>query len=102
MYNGGQMLKVRTLVPTLLCALALVVSAQEPPQPDNTKVNKGDAQPGAVTADRQKVNANDQEMTRSIRKAVMADKSLSTYAHNVKIITQDGAVTLRGPVKSDS
>ncbi len=35
-----------------------------------------------------------------IRKSVMAEKSLSTYAHNVKIISQDGKVTLKGPVRS--
>ena len=31
----------------------------------------------------------------------MNDKSLSTYAHNVKIITQEGQVTLKGPVRSE-
>jgi hyperosmotically inducible protein len=39
--------------------------------------------------------------TAKIRKAITADKTLSTYAHNVKIITLNGAVTLKGPVKSD-
>ena len=53
------------------------------------------------TADQQKNNASDRMMTQKIRKAVMADKSLSTYAHNVKIITQNGMVTLKGPVRSD-
>jgi osmotically-inducible protein OsmY len=41
-------------------------------------------------------------MTRQIRKALVNDKSLSTYGHNVKIITQQGVVTLKGPVKSDA
>jgi osmotically-inducible protein OsmY len=40
-------------------------------------------------------------MTQQIRKAIVQDKSLSTYAHNVKIITQNGQVTLKGPVRSD-
>jgi hyperosmotically inducible periplasmic protein len=40
-------------------------------------------------------------MTRDIRRAIMSDKQLSTYAHNVKIITQQGQVTLKGPVRSD-
>ncbi len=40
-------------------------------------------------------------MTQQIRRSIMADKSLSTYAHNIKIISQNGAVTLKGPVKSD-
>src|ERR1700680_60428 len=70
-------------------------------KPDNTKVNKRDRNSGEVTADQQKVNATDRELTKKIRQSVMADKSLSSYAHNIKIISQNGAVTLKGPVKSD-
>jgi hyperosmotically inducible protein len=70
-------------------------------QPDNTKMNQGDQSPTAVTADQQKMNKSDRTLTQNIRKAVVADKSLSTYAHNVKIISQNGVVTLRGPVRSD-
>jgi len=40
-------------------------------------------------------------MTKKIRQALIADKSLSTYGHNVKIITRNGAVTLKGPVHSE-
>ena len=47
------------------------------------------------------MNAADRALTAKIRKAVMADKSLSTYAHNVKIISHNGTVTLKGPVHSD-
>ena len=66
--------------------------------PDNTKNNKDQTSP---TADQQKMNPSDRAITQKIRKAVVEDKSLSTYAHNIKIITQDGKVTLRGPVRSD-
>jgi hyperosmotically inducible protein len=69
-------------------------------QPDNTKMNKGDASKDATTADQQKMNPNDRAITQKIRTEIMKDKSLSTYAHNVKIITQDGKVTLKGPVRS--
>jgi osmotically-inducible protein OsmY len=69
---------------------------------DNTKVNKGDRDPSTPTADQQKNNRSDLETTRQIRRAIMADKSLSTYAHNIKIITQQGKVTLRGPVRTDA
>ena len=69
-------------------------------QPDNTKTNKGDASRDATTADQQKMNPNDRAITQKIRSEIMKDKSLSTYAHNVKIITQDGKVTLKGPVRS--
>ena len=67
-------------------------------QPDNTKKNRDQSSP---TADQQKMNPSDRATTQKIRRAVMADKSLSTYAHNVKIVAQDGKVTLRGPVRSD-
>jgi len=69
--------------------------------PDNTKTNQGDANKGATTADQQKMNAADRNITKEIRSAIMKDKSLSTYAHNIKIITQDGKVTLKGPVRSE-
>jgi osmotically-inducible protein OsmY len=67
------------------------------PSADNTGANKDEGK----TADQQKENKNDREITRQIRKAVVADKALSTYAHNVKIITTNGTVTLRGPVRSE-
>jgi hyperosmotically inducible periplasmic protein len=84
------------LVAMGLCTLA---NAQTPP--DNTKMNKGDGSSSAVTADKQKMNTPDRTLTQQIRKSVIADKSLSTYAHNVKIISQNGMVTLKGPVRSD-
>jgi hyperosmotically inducible protein len=89
----------------LLTCASLMPGAQDSsttaPAPDNTKVNQRDRNKSAPTADQQKANKADQETTRQIRQAVMQDKSLSTYAHNVKIITQNGMVTLKGPVRSD-
>jgi osmotically-inducible protein OsmY len=79
--------------------LAAVYAAQ-PPAPDDTKVNKRDRQPSQATADHQKNNAGDLQITQQIRKALTADKALSAYAHNVKVITQGGKVTLKGPVRS--
>jgi len=46
----------------------MIATAQEAPKPDNTKVNKGDGKPGAVTADQQKTNVSDQEVTKNIRR----------------------------------
>ena len=54
-----------------------------------------------MTADQQTNAAGDRTMTAQIRKSIIADKALSTYAHNVKIITVNGMVTLKGPVTSD-
>jgi hyperosmotically inducible protein len=79
--------------------IAIPAIAQTPP--DNTKVNTRDRAQGAVTADQQKNNAGDREITRKIRQSLMKDKALSRYAHNVKVIAQDGQVTLKGPVRSD-
>src|ERR1700694_4526407 len=76
-------------------------STDSKPKPDNTAVNKRDQNPGEATADQQKMNAADRALTAKIRKAVMADKNLSSYAHSVKIISQNGTVTLNGPVHSD-
>jgi len=88
-----------------LSLVAALGSAQTPSSgtaPDNTKVKKRVQNANAKTADQQQTNAADQECTRAIRQAIIADKSLSTYAQNVKIITLDGMVTLKGPVKSDA
>jgi len=80
--------------------LAVGVQAQQTP-PDNTKVNERDRSKAAATADQAKNSTTDRDTMQKIRKAVMADKSLSTYAHNVKIISQGGKVTLKGPVRSE-
>jgi hyperosmotically inducible periplasmic protein len=69
-------------------------------QPDNTKVNERDKNSAAPTPPDQKENESDLKITQHVRQAVMADGSLSFTAKNVKIITQNGKVTLRGPVKS--
>ncbi len=90
------------ILPFVFCAAAALSYGQTPPQADNTQVNKRDQKAGAVTADQQKMNAADQNLTRTIRRSIIADKSLSTYAHNIKIITQDGVVTLKGPVWSNA
>ncbi len=67
----------------------------------NTKLNENDRSNNALTADQQRETKQDREITQRIRKSIVDDKSLSTYAHNVKIITADGMVTLRGPVRSE-
>ena len=72
------------------------------PAPDNTKVNKRDRSASESTSDQAKNNTPDREIMQKIRKSLMEDKSLSTYAHNVKIIAQNGKVTLKGPVRSET
>jgi hyperosmotically inducible periplasmic protein len=70
-------------------------------EPDNTRVNKQDRGSTAVTADQQSGKKADRELASKIRKAITDDKTLSTYAKNVKVVVENGVVTLRGPVRSD-
>ena len=84
---------------TLPAVFPRLASAQSSAQtaPDNSGQNKNQQN----TADNQPNASSDRHTTAQIRKAIVADKSLSTYAHNVKIITVNGTVTLKGPVKSE-
>lgn len=68
---------------------------------DNTKINERDQTADEVTADEQGQTPEDLKLTQDIRKAIIDDKSLSMNAHNVKIITLSGVVTLKGPVDND-
>jgi osmotically-inducible protein OsmY len=82
----------------LLGGIALGAPAQtQTSSPDNSGNNKGQQ----VTAEQQSGQTSDRDLTAKIRRSVVDDKSLSTYAHNVKIITTNGAVTLKGPVQSE-
>jgi hyperosmotically inducible periplasmic protein len=67
---------------------------------DNTKINERDRQ-GALTPMDQGNSSSETNITATIRKALMGDKTLSFTAKNVKVITIGNKVTLRGPVKSD-
>ena len=107
--KGGGMSKalVRSLsLVVLLFGSLSLIWAQEPDAkqtsqaPDNTKINQRDRNKAEPTADQQKENRSDREIARQIRRAIVKDKSLSTYAHNIKIIAQDGMVTLKGPVNT--
>jgi hyperosmotically inducible periplasmic protein len=88
---------------TLAMSLATVGTiAGQQPAPDNSKVNARDSKPTQKTAEDQSNAGSDVEITQKIRKAIVDDSTLSTYAHNVKIITTTGKVTLKGPVRSDA
>lgn len=93
-----------TILITMICAAAFgcgQMGDDRAVAPDNTEVNERDRNSGEVTADQQEENETDRELTAAIRSSLMADESLSTYAHNVKIISQAGEVTLKGPVRSE-
>ena len=92
-----------TLAFIALASVGFVVNAQEPAEhkADNTAVNKRDRNKQEPTADQQKANTSDRTLAKDIRHALTSDKSLSTYAHNVKVIAEHGMVTLKGPVRSE-
>jgi hyperosmotically inducible protein len=104
--NGSPLNLQRFLLPLGSLALGLSLMATLIPRhvdaqhsaPDNTSINKHRIGP---TADQQKMNPSDRALTQKIRKAIHRDKGLSTYGRNIKIFTQDGKVTLRGPVRSE-
>lgn len=89
------------LLGTALLATPYVQPGNQSSSADNTKVNKRDRNQSEPTADNAKNGTSDRELMRQIRRDVVDDKSLSTYAHNVKIIAQGGRVTLKGTVHTD-
>ena len=91
---------VRAIAFTGVCTMTAISTIAQTPA-DNTKANTRDRAKDAVTADQQKENSSDRDLARKIRQSLMKDKGLSSYAHNVKVIAQDGQVTLKGPVRSD-
>ena len=99
MYQHRRRRILRAIV--VISVLLAPVSALAQTPADNTKVNTRDRAKGAVTADQQKENASDRELTQKIRRALMQDKTLSSYAHNVKVVAQGGQVTLKGPVRTE-
>ena len=87
----------------LVGAVGIVRAEDGPPlQRDNSGVNVRDRDDAAVTAGQQSNMKSDVELTRRIRGAVVKDSSLSVMAHNVKIVSTNGNVTLRGPVKTEA
>ena len=94
-------MQLRNIPILLTLSLTFAMAWAQPPAQDNTRINKRDRQKSEATADQQKENAPDRDLAKNIRQALMHDKSLSTYAHNVKVIVEHGVVTLKGPVRSE-
>ena len=96
------MLMKRTLlVLTCLSTVTLAaMAADDKTKPDNTAINERDRSRETQTSGDQSNSSADLKITQTIRQALMKDSELSTTAKNVKIITNNGQVTLRGPVKT--
>ena len=108
----------KSILAIILAVPALVIGAQASAQaassdsgsrmssssdavaPDNTKSNRQDPSNRQASSDKQKNDSADIDLAKRIRQSVMADKDLSTYGHNVKIVAVNGTVTLNGVVRS--
>jgi len=86
----------------LLSLFTLSALAQDTPAADNTSKNQRDRSGETRTSGDQSNSHEDVQLTAAIRRAVVKDHSLSATAKNVKIITADGIVTLRGPVQNEA
>jgi hyperosmotically inducible periplasmic protein len=76
------------------------MAADDKTKPDNTAINERDRSRETQTSGDQSNSSTDLKITQAIRQALMKDGELSTTAKNIKIITNNGQVTLRGPVKN--
>jgi hyperosmotically inducible periplasmic protein len=96
------MLMKRTLL-VLACFSTVslaAMAADDKTKPDNTAINERDRSRETQTSGDQSNSSADLKITQAIRQALMKDSELSTTAKNIKIITNNGQVTLRGPVKN--
>jgi hyperosmotically inducible periplasmic protein len=93
----------RTLLAlTCLSALSMAAMAADDKKvnPDNTAKNERDRSGETQTSGDQSNSPADLKITQAIRQALMKDSELSMIAKNIKVITVNGHVTLRGPVKT--
>jgi hyperosmotically inducible periplasmic protein len=96
----GHLTLYSSLAIACLCTVSVPTFGQDQSTPTTAPDNSAKNKKHDMTADKQTNASADLHLTAEIRKSIIAEKSLSTYAHNVKIITLNGMVTLKGPVKS--
>ncbi|MDO8846364.1 BON domain-containing protein [Methylicorpusculum sp.] len=98
------MFKQSTLVVVTLTAGLLMMTSpiQAESALENSEINVRDKDNATLTPEDQKETEGDITITAAIRQAVVKDESLSVNAQNIKIITRNGVVTLRGPVETEA
>jgi osmotically-inducible protein OsmY len=93
-------------IATAIVSVGLTTIAAQPASAsrplENPRASRAEQSASKPTADQQSNDKSDVGITKQIRHAITSDKKLSTSAHNVKVITEQGHVTLRGPVRSES
>lgn len=94
-------MKKTILILACLSTVSLAAMADDDKtKPDNTAINERDRSNDTQTSGDQSNSSADLKITQAIRQALMKDGELSTSAKNIKVITENGQVTLRGPVKT--
>jgi hyperosmotically inducible protein len=94
-------MKQTLLILACLSTVSLAAMAtDDETKPDNTAINQRDRSHDTQTSGDQSNSSADLKITQAIRQALMKDGELSISAKNVKVITENGQVTLRGPVKT--
>jgi hyperosmotically inducible protein len=94
-------MKRTLLILACLCAVSLAaIAADDKTKPDNTATNERDRSGETQTSGDQSNSSADLKITQAIRQALVKDGELSMTAKNIKIIADNGQVTLRGPVKN--
>jgi hyperosmotically inducible periplasmic protein len=96
-----QTIKRTSILVVAVTAVSMAaVAADEKTNPDNTAINKRDRSGETNTSGDQSNTSADLKVTQAVRRALMQDSQLSTTAKNIKVITANGQVTLRGPVNT--
>ena len=105
--NTGTQTKTKGFMKGIIVALACLsafslaaLAGNEKAEPDNTAINERDRSGETKTSGDQSNSSADLKTTQAIRQALMKDGELSMTAKNIKVITANGHVTLRGPVKT--
>jgi osmotically-inducible protein OsmY len=101
MFKSSALFLFAALISSAMLSPANAQDVNSAVAPDNTSVNMRDRSASEPTADQGGEALTDRQIMQAIRKEIISDKSLSTYAHNVKIISENGQVTLKGPVRSE-
>jgi osmotically-inducible protein OsmY len=94
---------MKGIILALACLSAFslaTLAGNEKAKPDNTATNERDRSGETKTSGDQSNSSADSKTTQAIRQALMKDGELSMTAKNIKVITANGHVTLRGPVKT--
>jgi hyperosmotically inducible periplasmic protein len=94
------MKRILLVLACLSTASLAAMAAEDKTKPDNTAINERDRSRETQTSGDQSNSSADLKITQAIRQALMKDSELSTTAKNIKVITNNGQVTLRGPVKN--